>query len=194
MKRRKETNSRPEYETDRENDPANSFTRNTRYTRARTRLSAKGETGAKEAKRGRGITCGGYRRVPTAVFTVKASTHIHTAATTRLSVGTSHRLVHFYSLPLFFHVRSLLITRVLPFSLLRLGISCPSRSPRGGRHPKNRAVRGAAGFYYGQFLLRPALPKFSKRNGRYTVRPTLVHENICAIARDNDTSYHRMKR
>lgn len=79
--------------------------------------------------------------------------HTHTQlATRRLSVGTSHRLVHFYSPPLHFFscVRSPLATRVRspPFPVLRLGISCPSGPSlpaHGGRHPKNRAVRGAAG-------------------------------------------------
>lgn len=63
--------------------------------------------------------------MPTAMFTVKASIHSHTQpATTRLSVGTSHRLVHFYSPPLLFFC-SPLATRVsdLPFSLLRFRAS-----------------------------------------------------------------------
>lgn len=160
---------------------------------------AKGQTGAKEgeteAERGRGITCGGYRRVPTAMFTVKASTH--TAATTRLSVGTSHWTRTFLFSPTLSFLRTLPShhTRRSPFFpptfrhqlsfraflvvVATLKIELPT-VPRGNR----------------QLLLRSA-PQASETDWTYT-HGASGRGNICAFAWDNGMSYllclHRIYR
>lgn len=100
---------------------------------------------------------------------------VHTQlATRRLSVGTSHRPIHFYFLPPFFFscVRSPLAASILPFSRLRLGISCLS-----GPSPLARRVVVVATLKTelstmprgnGQLLLRLAPPRgFRNWTGQY---------------------------